>query len=318
MSFSKEVKEELSFVPDTARHCSIAELASIAEICGKLVKTKNKQPKFLLQTENRIVAERFFLLLQDVFSIKSEVSVRKNKTFLFYTLLVEEFKKVTRICQALKLEQKQIEQENILFANNLIVQNTCCKRAFIRGAFLAAGSVTNPEKTYHFEVAYNNELSAKQLKECIHSFAIDAKIIKRKRYFVVYVKEGSQIVDLLNIMEAYKALMELENIRILKEVRNCVNRQVNCETANISKTVIASSRQVEDINYIKNTIGFERLTEGLEEIAVLRINYPDATLKELGEMLCPKVGKSGIYHRLKKICNIAEELRKKEEIRNVD
>lgn len=126
----------------------------------------------------------------------------------------------------------------------------------------------------------------------------------------MYLKEGSQIVDLLNIMEAHVALMNLENIRILKEMRNSVNRQVNCETANINKTVSAAVKQVEDINFIKSVRGLDSLSDSLREIALLRLEYPEAPLKELGTYLEPPVGKSGVNHRLRKLCEIAEDLRK--------
>lgn len=138
---------------------------------------------------------------------------------------------------------------------------------------------------------------------------IEAKIVLRKKYFVVYIKEGSQIVDILNVMEAPVALMELENIRILKEMRGSVNRQVNCETANINKTVSAAVKQMEDIIYIRDTAGFDSLPDNLREIAELRLARPEATLKELGEALDPPVGKSGVNHRLRKLGNMAERLR---------
>ena len=138
---------------------------------------------------------------------------------------------------------------------------------------------------------------------------VEAKIVLRKKYFVVYIKEGSQIVDILNVMEAPVALMELENIRILKEMRGSVNRQVNCETANINKTVSAAVKQMEDIIYIRDTAGFDSLPDNLREIAELRLARPEATLKELGEALDPPVGKSGVNHRLRKLGNMAERLR---------
>ena len=147
----------------------------------------------------------------------------------------------------------------------------------------------------------------------IRFFDVDAKIVKRKKYFVVYVKDGSQIVDILNIMEAHKALMDLENVRILKEMRNSINRQVNCEAANINKTVTAATKQLDDILYIKETVGFGDLTPGLEEIASLRIEHPDASLKELGSMLSTPIGKSGVNHRLRKLSNIADSLREQKE-----
>ena len=142
---------------------------------------------------------------------------------------------------------------------------------------------------------------------------MDARIVQRKKSYVVYVKEGAQIVDLLGLMGASRAVMELENIRILKEMRNSVNRQVNCETANINKTVNAAVKQIEDIRYIERVKGFESLRDNLAEIAGLRLQYPEATLKELGMMLNPQVGKSGVNHRLRKLSVIADELRENEE-----
>ena len=142
---------------------------------------------------------------------------------------------------------------------------------------------------------------------------MDARIVQRKKSYVVYVKEGAQIVDLLGLMGASRAVMELENIRILKEMRNSVNRQVNCETANINKTVNAAVKQIEDIRYIERVKGFESLRDNLAEIAGLRLQYPEATLKELGMMLNPQVGKSGVNHRLRKLGVIADELRENEE-----
>ena len=193
--------------------------------------------------------------------------------------------------------------------NGLILQNTCCKRAFIRGAFLAGGSMSDPNKSYHFEIVCHTLDQGKQLQSVMQSFDTDAKIVERKGHYVVYLKEGSQIVDMLNVMEAYVALMNLENVRILKEVRNTINRKVNCETANINKTVNAAVKQVEDIELIRERIGLDNLPDNLREMALLRLEYPEATLKELGNYLEPPVGKSGVNHRLRKLSAIAEDLK---------
>ena len=158
-------------------------------------------------------------------------------------------------------------RENLSVIGNVVVQNPCCRRAFLRGAFLASGSVSDPEKFYHLEIVCTAEAKAEQLVQSIMAtFDMDARIVIRKRYFVVYIKEGNQIADMLNVMEAPLALMEFENIRILKEMREGnVNRQVNCETANINKTVSAAMKQIDDIQYIRDTIGFGGLPAGLEE-----------------------------------------------------
>ena len=193
--------------------------------------------------------------------------------------------------------------------NQMVIQKNCCKRAFLRGAFLCAGSISDPKKFYHFEIVCASPEKARQMQELMQSFEIDAKIVKRKKYDVVYVKEGAQIVELLGLMGAGISLMNLENVRILKGMRNTVNRKVNCETANINKTVNAAVKQMEDIEYIQNTVGLEKLPENLEETARLRLEYPQASLKELGALLSVPLGKSGVNHRLRKISSIAEQLR---------
>lgn len=174
---------------------------------------------------------------------------------------------------------------------------------------MCVGSMSAPEKGYHLEFVCSNEEKAVQLQEVIHGFGIEAKIVLRKKYYVVYIKESEAIVDLLNVMEAHVALMNLENLRILKEMRNSINRRVNCEAANISKTVNAASRQIEDILFLKDHYGFEKLPDNLRQMAQVRLEYPEATLKELGEYLDPPVGKSGVNHRLRSLSEIAEKNR---------
>lgn len=317
MSFSKDVKDELSKQISSARHCQIAELAAMISLCGRIIITENDRYILKIHTENLTVARKYFTLIKKTFNINTEISIKRNnflKRSKIYSLIIMDHDIVIKILQATKLidEDKEIK-ENLSLMNNLIIQNACCKRAFIRGAFLANGSMSDPEKTYHFEIVAPNEPKARQLQEIINSFDIDAKIVIRKKYFVIYVKEGSQIVDLLNIMEAHVALMNLENVRILKEMRNSINRQVNCEAANINKTVVAATKQIDDIIYIKSQIGFSELSEGLEEIANLRIEYPDASLKELGALLSPPIGKSGVNHRLRKLSILADNLREQKE-----
>lgn len=317
MSFSQEVKEELSKQLPGARHCQIAELAAIISMCGR-VSINEKEEYFLrIHTENLTVARKYYILIKKTFHTAAEVSVRRNrwlKKGSYFILAVKDAEQSRKILQATKLLDEEGEvRENLSVTSNLVMQSPCCKRAFIRGAFLAAGSMTNPEKAYHFEIVAATMEKARQLQHVIRYFDVDAKIVPRKKYFVVYVKEGAQIVDLLNVMEAHVALMELENVRILKEMRNSINRQVNCETANIQKTVDAAGKQTEDILYIKNTIGFGELSEGLEEIARLRIEQPEASLKELGAMLNPPIGKSGVNHRLRKLSVIADNLRQQKE-----
>ena len=169
--------------------------------------------------------------------------------------------------------------------------------------------MSDPTKGYHLEFDCTDERKARQLQEAIRSFDIESKIILRKKYHVVYLKEGSGIVDLLNVCEAPVSLMNLENMRILKEMRNSVNRRVNCETANIAKTVTAAARQVEDIEFLRIHYGFQNLPEPLRRMAEMRLEYPDAPLKELGERFDPPLGKSGVNHRLRRLSELAEKAR---------
>lgn len=317
VSFSKEVKEELSRQYSKARHCQIAEIAAIISMCGNIVINEKNEYILKVHTENLQVARKYFTLLKKTFNISIEISIRRNvslKRGRTFALTVKDSMQSLRVLKATKLLDEDGEiRENLSLVSNLVIMNTCCKRAFLRGAFLAAGSISDPEKTYHFEIVATTMPKARQLQEILRSFQLDAKIVIRKKYFVVYIKEGAQIVDVLNVMEAHVALMNLENVRILKEMRNSINRQVNCETANINKTVVAASKQIEDIIYIKNTIGFGELSEGLEEIAAIRIEQPEASLKELGALLNPPIGKSGVNHRLRKLSIIADQLRQQKE-----
>lgn len=299
MSFSGEIKEELSKNIAKARHCCLAELSAIVSLCGIIQELENGQRFLRIYTENVTVIRKCFTLLEKTYNIRKDISmqicVRRNlhKGSVSYLLYA-----CGRGLQAIE---------------NASIQAVCCKRAYLRGAFLAAGSISDPRKSYHFEIVCSNEERAEYLKECINSFGMDAKIVKRKNNHVVYLKEGAQIVDVLNVMEAHVALMELENVRILKEVRNSVNRKVNCETANINKTISASVKQIEDIEFIRDTVGLDSLPEGLQDVVRARLAYPEAALKELGNLMDTPIGKSGVNHRLRKISEMADKLRKNQE-----
>ena len=312
MSFSGTVKEELSRQISTARHCRIAETAALLSLCGRFT----ADGALRMQTENSAVIRKYFTLVQKTFNIETEIAVRENRQMKkghIYYVEIKDDALIRTVLLATKLSREQNSGRTLVLNNSLLIQQTCCKRAFIRGAFLASGSISDPEKGYHFEIVCPDERKAGQLQELIRSFGIDAKVVVRKKSHVVYVKEGAQIVDILAVMEANVALMNLENIRILKEMRNTVNRKVNCEMANINKTVSAAVKQIEDIKLIEEKKGFQSLNDGLAEIAELRLQYPEATLKELGMMLNPQVGKSGVNHRLRKLSSIADELRANKE-----
>ncbi len=297
MSFSSEIKQELSWQLPSARHCRLAEISAILSFCSHVEAGTERTGNVRMHTENLAVARKYFTLLKKTFNINMNVSVRQNRK-----------PHGNRSFEITALT-------DMTAVRHVLIQNPCCRRAYIRGAFLASGSVSDPEKGYHFEIVCADSARAEQLSAMLESFGIEAKITLRKHSYILYVKEGSQIADILNVMEAHVGLMKFENIRILKEMRNSVNRQVNCETANLNKTVSAAVKQIEDIQYIQSTIGFEKLPENLAEIARLRLEQPGMSLKELGQMLTPPVGKSGVNHRLRKLSFIAEELREHKEER---
>ncbi|TCT14226.1 hypothetical protein EDC18_10622 [Natranaerovirga pectinivora] len=313
MSFSTMVKEEIARHLGHGRHCEIAEIAAIINMCGRVKVLAENEASIKVQTENAAVARKYFTLIKKTFNINTEVLIRRN-TYLkknrVYIMVIGNPTKSMDVLKATKLiYEKNGEYKRNYEVNPLLIQRTCCKRAYIRGAFLGGGSLSDPEKTYHLEFVNPNKSHSSSLQELINGFEMDAKIVQRKKYYVVYLKEGTQIVDLLNVMEAHIALMDLENVRILKEMRNNVNRIVNCETANLNKTVSAAVRQLDDIRYIEETIGLDKLPQPLEEIARVRLEYTSESLKELGMYLDPPVGKSGVNHRLRKISAIAQELR---------
>ena len=277
MSFSSAVKEELAKQYSKSRHCQIAELAAMIMQEGCICMNPME---LSFESENPILMEKYAVLMKRAFSI--DISA---------PLSSEDCKRMVDAIQGLYLEK------------------TCCKRAFIRGAFMASGSMSDPNKAYHFEIVCKTPEQAQRLQELMAEFETEPKIKKKKNHYVVYLKDGSQIVDMLNVMEAYVSLMNLENVRILKEVRNSVNRQVNCETANINKTVNAAVKQIADIELIRDVIGFDNLPAPLREMAQVRLEHREAPLKDLGAYMNPPVGKSGINHRLRKLAAIAEDLR---------
>ncbi|EJO5346874.1 DNA-binding protein WhiA [Clostridium botulinum] len=312
MSFSLKVKNEICKHVGINKQEAIAELSAIMKVSGTLLFT-NKQFNFKITTENAAIARLIFKILKEHFSIHTEIMIKKNNSLKknnIYIILISEEEGVKSLLKEVGIIKENINVFSLDYnIPNSIIHCDECKRAYIRGAFLGGGSISNPEKTYHLEFVTHNEDYAKDLSNLINSYNLNSKVIKRKNSYIIYLKEGEQIVDLLNIIGAHASLLELENVRIMKEMRNNVNRLVNCETANLSKTVNAAVRQVESIKFIEKEIGLGRLPKNLRDVAELRIKYPDESLRELGKMLIPPVGKSGVNHRLRRIEKIAEELR---------
>ena len=314
MSFSSAAKNELSRIIPENRCCRIAELSAIIRMGGIVRFHGSQNVSLRIVTENAAIARKLFSLLKGLYGLNIAIMVKRNKhlkknnSYILEITAAMGAEKVLQETGVLTRERNNGVELNYGVPAG-VAQRRCCTRAYLRGAFLGGGSVSNPEKAYHLEFVTESSQHAEDLKELINGFGLNSKIVERKGSFVVYVKEGEQIVDLLNIMGAYSALLKFENTRIYKDMRNNVNRIVNCETANLTKIINASVKQIENIEYIRDTVGLGSLPPNLREIAELRLSYPDASLKELGQMLTPPLGKSGINHRFRRIQELAESIR---------
>lgn len=316
MSFSTLVKNELCRIEVNDNCCLMAELAAVIKISGTIKTAGENDVNIRIVTENAAFARHIFVLIRKLFDIYPEVIIRKSrklKKHVSYILVITASMGAKKLLDSLDIEFSQnlsYKPQSNAAGSRRLLKKVCCRKMFLRGAFLSGGSVSDPEKTYHLELTSHNLSNASEINSLLNGFKLRGRVIRRKGSFVVYLKEGENIVDFLNIIGAHSALMELENVRILKEMRNNVNRIVNCETANLEKTINASLRQVENIKYIRDSVGFENIPGGLREIAELRLAYSDASLVELGEMLNPHLGKSGVNHRLRKLDKIAEDERR--------
>ncbi|TDL98910.1 DNA-binding protein WhiA [Macrococcus brunensis] len=312
MSFASEMKNELTRI-EADDCCSKAELAALIRMNGNL-SISNREWVINVQSENAAIARRVFSLIKKIFGVEIELLVRKKMKLK---------KNNVYICR-IKTKAKDILGElGILvdgsFTHEIedhLVKNDCCKRSYLRGAFLAGGSVNNPEtSSYHLEIFSLYESHSRDLTKLMNEYQLNAKTLERKKGYISYMKEAEKISDFLSLIGGYQALLKFEDVRIVRDMRNSVNRLVNCETANLNKTISAAMRQVENIELIEQEIGLEELPDRLREIAKLRIIHQDISLKELGEMVSTGViSKSGVNHRLRKLDEIAEKLRSGEQI----
>ncbi|ATO49075.1 DNA-binding protein WhiA [Brevibacillus laterosporus] len=310
MSFAAHTKKELTMI-EASTCCNRAELAALIRMNGTI---QLGTGKFILDisTENAAIARRIYTLVKQIFQIHAELLVRKKMRLKKNNVYI-----VRIPLRAYEiLEDLRIMDKNLTFYPGIspdLVANECCVRAFLRGAFLAGGSVNHPEaSSYHLEIFSAYQDFCEALTGLANRYELNAKCIERKKGFVMYIKEGEKITDFLSVIGAHQALLYFEDVRIVKDMRNSVNRLHNCEIANINKTVNAATKQMENIQLIEKEIGLENLPIRLREVAELRLQNPDINLKELGEMIpSGVVSKSGINHRLRKINEIADNLREK-------
>jgi cell division protein WhiA len=312
MSYSLSVKNEAVKADCTDEDRIYAELTAIFRISGNFVQRQNITG-FEVATENAAFARRVFRLVKRSYKTASSMETTKNKRLKqhhIYTARITNQDVLRDIAENMRIEYANGSHYYFRLPGYIIGDEEK-KKAYIRGAFLASGSVSNPKKTYHLEITAKDMFIAQEIAGMLEDFGLNPKILGRRTSSVVYIKEGEHIKDFLGIIGAYNHLMEFENIRILKEMRNNVNRLVNCETSNLDKTVDAGVRQLEDIRLIDSTIGLKNLPETLFEIASLRLGNEDLSLLELSRLTKDGIGKSGVNHRMKKISQIASEIREK-------
>ncbi|HJE19835.1 MAG TPA: DNA-binding protein WhiA [Aliicoccus persicus] len=313
MSFASEMKNELTRV-EVDDCCKKSELSALIKMSGAL-STFDEQWVIEIQTENAAIARRIFTIIRSIYKVEIDLLVRKKMKLKKNNVYICRVKKET---QAILKDLELLEGDEIsVDIPDRITESDCCVRSYLRGAFLAGGSMNNPEtSTYHLEISTMHETHAEQLTRLMNTYDLNAKYIERKRNFIVYLKEAEKIAELLSLIGGYQALLKFEDTRILRDLRNSVNRLVNCETANLNKTIGAAVRQVENINYIDEIIGLDELPNKLREIAILRVEHDGVSLKELGEMVSSgAISKSGVNHRLKKLDQIADKLRSGEEVK---
>ena len=310
MSFSSDVRMELSHI-QVERACDArAELcAAVLTSSGMSFKGKGRYG-LSFQSESRDVIERFMAMLTKYLGTRSEISIRHTDRLggqTFYVLTPSE-ETMPGILDALMLLDPKAPFGMRVAPAGELLQKDCCRRAFLRGAFLLGGTITAPMKAYHLEIASGAEALSRAIAAVLHSYELPARLAPRKGQFVVYLKDADRIADLLGLIGAHKALLELENVRVEKGIRNEVNRQVNCDQNNLDKTVAAGEKQVSIINTIDRLMGLSALPETLKEIAELRMMHPDASFSDLGAMATPEIGKSGVSARMRRLEAIAEEL----------
>ena len=305
MSFSHDVKNEIARSEGEEHNCEQAELFGLLRISGS-VSLSGRKVGIHFTTENAALARRVLRLLKNNFPVQTEVimtrsrRLKKNNRYQVHVLPSDEARAaLSRLHLLSPLEE----------AGSVLLKKEGERRAFLRGVFLAGGSVNKPISDYHLELICDNLDMGQFIQKIMKGFSLPARIVDRKNSYIVYLKEGNAIASFLSLIGAPHSYLEFENIRVLKDMRNKVNRQVNCETANLNKVVQAAVRQLNAIRIIEDTVGLSTLPEPLQEAARLRREHQDLSVGELAALTEDSVGKSGFNHRLKKLEQLAEKLK---------
>ena len=315
MSFASDTRAEIARELPAERCCARSEFTAALLAAGGIGFMGKDRYSLSLVTEDAPVARHFFALLKRHFGVSCEIRTLRagnlNARVRYQVIVPEEAVRPL-------LEEMRLLDANYLF--NIRTQPaeelfkfSCCRTAFLKGAFLMCGAVSNPEREYHLEFASPNMDFAESVLTMLKYFEIPAKNINRKTKNVVYLKSGEQISSALTLLGASNAVLKFENVRVQKDVRNHINRQINCDTSNINRLLQSAEAKLRDIRYIDEQIGLDRLPAGLRQIAEARVNNPDASLAGLGDLLTPPLSKSGVNTRLRRLSDIADKLRRGED-----
>jgi len=310
MSFSNIVKNELAHIENLEPCCHLAQLAGLVRMDGTILIGSKRSLALELVTENAAIARMAFKEFKSIFQADVELTVQRRnrlKKNNVYLVRLPSSNKVFEMLTTLGLTKDGLMYNPSVDAS--IVEKECCKRSYLRGVFMGSGSLSDPQSSYHLEIVTNSEEYAQSLMALMEEMGLAPKVSSRKQNLVVYFKGSEQISMFLGLIGANTAMFKLEDIRITKEMRNDANRRVNCDNANMDKTIDAAMRQIANIELIEKTIGFGSLPQQLKEVAEARLENPDISLKELGQMMDPPLGKSGINHRMRRLEEMADEIR---------
>ncbi|CUM88757.1 MULTISPECIES: DNA-binding protein WhiA [Turicibacter] len=310
MSFASETKKELVQI-QSDDCCAKAELSALIRMNG-VISLSNKGLVLDFATENAAIARRTLQLIKQLFDTEVDLLSRKKMQLKKNNVYIIRIKKNARDIAT----ELGIMSESVGFVLGIakdLVEYDCCKRAYMRGAFLAGGSVNNPEtSSYHFEISTLDQELAEDLKDLANVFNLNARVLQRKKGYIMYIKEAEKISDFLRVIEAYNAVLNFEDVRIFRDIRNSENRLNNCEIANETKTIAAAQRQIDNIELIDFVYGIDSLPERLQHVAKLRLEFPEENLNYLSDISNErgfKLTKSGINHRMRKLAEMAEEIR---------
>jgi DNA-binding protein WhiA len=308
MSFTSEVKDELSRVASPKACCPKAELAALVRVEGTLHLAGAERFRLEVATETAPVARKAIKLLHELYGLKTELTVRRSVLHKTNNYLITVPSQPPLVGA---LTDLGILDDTLGLAYGVpgkLTRRDCCAISYLRGAFLGGGFVADPHGDFHFELTAESEQLALDLVRLMRRFGIEARVTRRRGLFAIYLKGAEPIVTFLALVGAHRALLRTEDVRIIKSMRNDVNRLVNAETANLQKSTDAAMSQVGDIRSLVESGGLDRLPRALHELADLRLEHPEVSLRELGELADPPLSKSAVYHRIRRIEALAAEL----------